>query len=156
MTPEPEQVSTNPQNDSQPQINPLIPNGIENLTLRCVVCTNEVPKKRARGRSKDTCGTECNKILRDYRKWVIRSSHCPTCYHPSTPEERKLFLQWRKSRGDRREGRGRPPAQTDAIKALKLFILGFDSIDNVQMAGAADLARKVIDKAEGKMEDSNG
>lgn len=87
----------------------LLPNGIEGFVPRCVVCGSTVPLKRARGRSKDTCKAECHAVLREYRKFVIYSSRCPTCYHPSTPQERAEFIAWRKARGDRRNGRGRPP-----------------------------------------------
>jgi len=86
----------------------LIPEGIASLVLKCVICTGPVPRKRATGRSKDTCGPECQKILRKYRKHIIESSRCPACYHPSTPEERRDFITWRKARGDRRAKPGRP------------------------------------------------
>ena len=88
-----------------PQAEPFDPS---TLTLKCVICSAEVPERRARGRSKDTCSPECHAKLRKFRKWVLVSSRCPSCYHPSTPAERKEFLLWRKHRGDRQENRGRP------------------------------------------------
>ena len=93
--------------------NPLIPYGIEKFVPSCVVCKQPVPKKRATGRSKDTCGPECHKVLRQYRKFVLESSHCPACYHPSTPEQRRDFIAWRKARGDRRHSVGRPPVRRE-------------------------------------------
>jgi hypothetical protein len=147
-----EQKSTNPQENSQPDYE-TIP--MECLVLHCLVCSKPVPANRARGRNKDSCGPEHAAILRRFKKWNIWARKCPTCYHPSTPEERKLYLQWRRSRGDLREGRGRPKKTPDALKALKLFILGFDSNDNIEMAGAADLARKVIEEMEGKKDAGN-
>lgn len=119
---EPEKVQQTGINDGplikgEPEINPLIPNRIENFTPYCIVCKQPVPKKRATGRSKDTCGPECHKVLRKYRKYVLESSHCPACYHPSTPEQRREFIAWRKARGDRRESLGRPPVKK--IEALR-------------------------------------
>jgi hypothetical protein len=101
----------------------LIPNGIEGFIPRCVVCGEPVPLKRARGRSKDTCGAECHAVLREYRAWVIRSSRCPACYHPSTPEERADFVAWRKARGDRKAGRGRPRKEDPIIAASAAIVL---------------------------------
>jgi hypothetical protein len=98
----------------------LIPQGIENFAPRCVVCTKPVPAKRATSRSKDTCGPACHKVLRMYRQHVLRSSKCPACYHPSTPEERKEFQAWRKMRGDRRHSVGRPK-QTDEDRLKKML-----------------------------------
>lgn len=101
--------------------NPLIPDGIEKFVPRCVVCTQPVPSNRARGRSKDTCSPACHKVLRQYRDHCLKSSRCPSCYHPSTPTERKEFIAWRKHRGDRREGKGRPPVVRESAlrEALK-------------------------------------
>jgi hypothetical protein len=101
-----------------PTVNPLIPDGIDKFVPSCVVCRNPVPAKRATGRSKDTCSPECNKVLRQYRKHVLVSTRCPACYHPSTPEERREFIQWRKWRGDRRERRGRPGKKPTLAKLL--------------------------------------
>lgn len=91
----------------EPEVNPLIPDGIEKFCPRCIVCTNFVPPKRATSRSKDTCSPECHKVLRAYRKHMINSRYCPACYHPSSPEERRDFIQWRKFRGERAERPGR-------------------------------------------------
>lgn len=115
---EPE-LATTEQTEIQP-INSLIPNGIENLVLRCVICTEPVPARRAAGRSKNTCGPECNKVLKQFRKLQIRRSRCPNCYHPSSPQERKEFIEWRKSRGDRREKRGRPPISQEVKLRMAL------------------------------------
>jgi hypothetical protein len=117
-----EQVSTNPQSDAQAQdgakeltrAQQILAAGIENFVPSCVVCLDPVPAKRARGRSKDTCGPDCHKVLRKYREYVLRSGHCVSCYHPSTPEERKDYLEWRKHRGDRRANRGRPKKKKDS------------------------------------------
>ena len=108
---EPEQATT-PQTADEPvspPVNPLIPEGIENFVPSCVVCRQPVPSRRATGRSKDTCSPACQKVLRKFREYNLKRTRCPACYHPSTPSERQDFIAWRKARGDRREGRGRPP-----------------------------------------------
>lgn len=101
-----------------PEVQALIPNGIDKFAPRCVVCTNTVPEKRARGRSKDTCSPPCHAVLRLYRKFVIRTSKCLACYQPSTPEERAEFKRWRQARGDLRLKPGNPkrakPVTTEA------------------------------------------
>lgn len=89
-------------------INPLIPNGIENLQLRCVICGEFVPAKRATSRSKFTCSPECRAVLLQFQKYQLQKKCCPACYHPSTPQEREEFKKWRKARGDVREKRGNP------------------------------------------------
>lgn len=105
-----EQISTNPQENPQPEsyAERILAMGIENFKPRCVVCTLEVPPKRATSRMKDTCSSECHKVLKAFKKFNILRRHCPACYHPSSPEERADFIRWRKSRGDRREKVGRP------------------------------------------------
>lgn len=94
-----------------PEVLALIPNGIENFVPRCIVCTNPVPPKRARGRSKDTCCQTCQIVRQLYRKWVLVSSKCVACFHPSTPAERQNFIEWRKERGEIRRKMGRPTAK---------------------------------------------
>jgi len=122
---EPEQVSNDQPTEAQP-VNPLIPEGIENLVLSCVICKGPVPARRASSRSKDTCGAACNQILRKFRKWKLETSHCPACYHPSTPEQRKEFIQWRKWRGDRRDKPGRPKAsQEEVLRRMLQETIGF-------------------------------
>ena len=128
----------------------LIPQGIEAFRPRCIVCTAPVPAKRATSRSKDTCSPACHKVLRMYRQHVLKSSKCPACYHPSTPEERKEFQAWRKMRGDRRQSVGRPKKTnedrlrqvlTKAITVFDLISLGVDS-------ETQDLLHRVMDRGE--------
>jgi hypothetical protein len=80
---------------------------LEHLPLVCVICGNPLPEKRARAR-KDTCSSECQVVRKAFNKHNVLRRHCPNCYHPSTPQERAEFRQWRKDRGDRRSVRGRP------------------------------------------------
>ena len=98
--------------DQSPDVvNPLIPDGIENFVPSCIVCRSPVPLKRATGRSKDTCSPACHKVRQAYRRFVLHNSKCRTCFHPSTPEERRDFVRWRKDRGQLRERGGRPPVK---------------------------------------------
>lgn len=79
----------------------------------CRVCGVLVPPERFRGKSRViTCSDEHQRMLRRWRRWKVQNAHCPSCKHPSTPEERKLFIEWRKSI-TRSEGRfaGRPPVR---------------------------------------------
>ena len=80
----------------------LIPEGIEKLVLRCVVCGGPLPSSR---RTVGDHAGACHKVRRLYRRYVIQLTKCIACLHPATPEEREEFKQWRVSRGDLR-GRG--------------------------------------------------
>lgn len=95
-------------NKTAPGVLALIPDGIENFVPHCIVCTQPVSLKRARGRSKDTCSPECHAVRQMYRKWVMQTSKCLACLHPSTPQERQEFRDWRRFRGDLRRTKGRP------------------------------------------------
>lgn len=86
----------------------LIPNGIENFVPSCVVCKRPVPARRATSRSKNTCSNNCNAVLQMFRRWNLFRRKCPTCYHPSTPEERQDFKAWRKERKQLRMKPGKP------------------------------------------------
>lgn len=81
---------------------------IEGVKLYCSICRMEVPEKRARGRSRATCGPECYAVLRKVIQNQLRQRKCPSCYHPSTPQEREDFMAWRKERGYRKSTAGRP------------------------------------------------
>ena len=88
----------------------------------CIVCTTQVPERRARSRNKDTCSPECHKILTAYRKKLIFESRCPACYHPSTPEQRADYIAWRKERGHVRQKAGRPAVKREEklLQALQV------------------------------------
>jgi hypothetical protein len=89
-----------------PEVLALIPNGIENFVPRCIVCGSNVPLSRARSRSRDTCSPPCATVKQIYRRWLLQTTKCIACYHPSTPAERDDFRQWRKERrGARKKGR---------------------------------------------------
>jgi hypothetical protein len=80
----------------------LIPEGIEKLVLRCVVCGGPLPSSR---RTVGDHAGACHKVRTLYRRYVIQLTKCIACLHPATREEREAFKQWRVSRGDLR-GRG--------------------------------------------------
>ena len=82
---------------------------IETFLPSCVVCRSPVPAARAHSRSRETCSAACALYWRQYHRYVLMQTRCPSCYHPSTPEERADFKRWRKSRGDLRDKVGRPP-----------------------------------------------
>jgi hypothetical protein len=132
----------------------LIPNGIENFIPRCIVCTSPVPAKRATSRSKDTCGPECHKVLRAYRKHVLKSTKCPACYHPSTPAERKEFQNWRKARGDRRHSVGRPK-QNHEDRLRKILIRITDFLESAELY-SKDEERDAIVKESKELIDNVG
>jgi hypothetical protein len=89
---------------------PQIPE-IETFVPRCQVCGIEVPLKRRNRRNGNSCTVEHAAILRGWKKWLIKTSVCLTCYHPSTPQEREDFKRWRRDRGMLHETAGKPPVK---------------------------------------------
>lgn len=89
-----------------PEMLELVPNGIENLVLRCIVCTTPLPRSRRRF---GTCLPErpCQKILTRFRRYCVGLTKCVACLNPSTPEEREDFKKWRRSRHELKAN-GRP------------------------------------------------
>jgi len=85
----------------------LMPNGIENVVLHCLICTRELPRSR---RKYGTClPTEraCQKVLTMFRRYTLQTTKCKACLHPATPQEREAFKQWRRETGQLRK-KGRP------------------------------------------------
>ena len=85
-------------------------------TLSCAVCRGPLPPKRAYARTRYTCGPECRVALRAFQKLVIDAKYCHVCMRPSTPEEREEFKRFRRSKGQLKGERGRPP-----VKRTKLL-----------------------------------
>lgn len=119
---------------------------------RCMVCGDEIPDRRAKAR-KETCAKPaCQLALKQYRRAVLESRKCPTCYKPSTPAERESFRQWRYDTNQIRKGRGRPPVARERqirerLQALvELIHERLDSGTFVQSAGDIEGAlKKLID-----------
>lgn len=64
--------------------------------LFCQVCGETIPDEKAKRRS-NTCGKkECVNALRRFRSALLNSGKCPSCYHPSTPEEWQRYQRWRR------------------------------------------------------------
>lgn len=124
--------------------------GIESFVPHCVVCRQAVPPKRASSRSKDTCSKECHAVLRAYRKHMIASRYCVSCYHPSTPAERKEFISWRKARGDRRPTGGRPWKEIKLAEALSEAIGLLNPETGTLVSSKIAQFKKLIDATDGK------
>ena len=92
-----------------PEVLALIPDGIENLILRCVVCGLPLPASR---RSVGDHAGPCHKVRVLHRRYMIQRMKCISCLHPATPAEREEFRAWRRKRGDLRARGGRPKAFT--------------------------------------------
>lgn len=102
-----------------PEIAALIPDGIEKFVPSCIVCRKPVPLHRARGRSKDTCSPECGKVRALYRRYVLSTSKCVSCLHPSSPQEREDFKQWRRDRRQlKKKGRPKGKKTLDNVSSL--------------------------------------
>lgn len=82
-------------------------------TTFCIIDTKEIPVERQVKRS-STCSKECAAKLTAIRRAVVDSRKCRHCGKPSSPEERRLFQQFKKSQGHIGPKRGR---KTNAEKA---------------------------------------
>lgn len=107
----------------------MIPETIEIAPLHCTVCREPIPASRAQ-RQTATCSEKCKDKLDAIRARQRAARKCSVCLHPSTPEERELFREWRASRGDistavRQERDGSPDKKTlraalrEAVDALE-------------------------------------
>lgn len=111
-----------------------VPESIEEFVPSCVVCKGPVPAKR-KGTMTHTCGPVCHAKYKKWKDFKRKTLKCPTCSRPATVDERKDFIAWRKSRGERFEGRGNPArkemalrkALGEAIKAMNELLSGDDS-----------------------------
>ena len=62
----------------------------------CIICTRKIPRKRQRRRA-ITCSAEHKKRLTRLRKIERDHRQCSVCGRPSTPDEKRLFRQFRTS-----------------------------------------------------------
>lgn len=75
----------------------------------CVVDRKEIPAERInRGKGAVTCSKVCGSRLNAIRRARADQKKCRHCGAPSDAAERKEFLKWRRSRGEKKAGRGRP------------------------------------------------
>lgn len=95
-----------------PEVLALIPNGIESLILRCMICGEALPNsRRAIG---DHAGA-CHKVRVLHRRYMVNLTKCIACLHPATAEEREEYRRWRKHRGDTGERPGRQKKVLDKL-----------------------------------------
>ena len=67
-----------------------------------------------------TCSVECARVLRQRRRSLADTRKCRHCGRPSSGEERKEFLKWRRETQQFKK-RGRPKkAAGEATETIKL------------------------------------
>jgi hypothetical protein len=110
----------------------------------CVICREPVPEKRRHPKTVATCSEEHAAQLKQYNEDQVALTKCPHCYHPSTPEEREDFKNWRRSRGELHDRRGRP-RQTNEEKFRKALLETETQLRSEGNSGLADRIRKVIE-----------
>jgi predicted nucleic acid-binding Zn ribbon protein len=71
--------------------------------LFCTICTDPIPSGRDQ-RQTATCSEKCKNRLDAIRAAQRAARKCSHCLHPSTPEERASWREWRASRGDLKRG----------------------------------------------------
>lgn len=116
-----------------PEVLELIPNGIENLTLYCVVCRQPLPSSR---RTIGDHAGACHKVRTLLRRHQIAQTKCISCLHPSTPKERDNYRKWRKAIGERNERGGRVKGKDYSKKPL-------DSADEIGVGGSTTSATAI-------------
>ena len=95
----------------------LVPDGVEALVSKCVVCSNPIPKGRANIKTRYTCKPACALAMKAKTLQLRQLRECVACRHPSTPKEREEFEQWRRHRGDL----GVNPVGKPPVKRVKLL-----------------------------------
>jgi predicted nucleic acid-binding Zn ribbon protein len=82
----------------------------ERVPLYCLVDGKEIPEERERYKAV-TCSDSCKRVLSERRRARKVSKVCRQCGRPSNPEERVLFMQWRRATHPPAK-RGRPAKKT--------------------------------------------
>jgi len=63
--------------------------------MNCVVCKDPIPADRRRDAV--TCSSTCTKARSDYLRSRRDKTSCRYCQRPSNPEDRALFVKWRRA-----------------------------------------------------------
>ena len=120
---------------------------LDRFTLRCVVCSSEVPKNRA-SRRKDTCSVECYSQLKQWRKHLQATRRCNSCLAPYTEKQRAEFKLWRQQSGGLRISRGRPPLSRERKLLAALWgVVGAPTWEEATRIAHAALDKEVVDTA---------
>jgi predicted nucleic acid-binding Zn ribbon protein len=80
------------------------------VSMHCVVCQNPIPGDRKK--DSVTCGPLCTKARKNYFRSRIDAISCRYCQRPASPEERALFLRWRREM--KKAEAEKPPASEQA------------------------------------------
>lgn len=112
------------QTEQQDSISHTIKLTTEELAIfhpKCAYCGMEIDAERMR-RRKRTCCDEHTKLYAQYKRYQQSMIRCPSCYRPSTPEQRKDFKAWRKSRGELLQAafKGRPSKTREKQMELQI------------------------------------
>lgn len=77
----------------------------EDQLPHCIICKKRIEQLRAQRQARGggtqgngaapTCSQQCKDAYRKFRLNVLRRQRCPSCNHPSTPEEWASYRQWR-------------------------------------------------------------
>jgi hypothetical protein len=125
---------------------------LEHFRPKCAYCGGEIDADRARKR-KRTCSDEHTRLFAQFRRYLWSMTRCPSCYRPSTPEERKEYKQWRAHRGDvlKSVGRGRPSKtrekqiETELLSIISMIDAGASETEPwVLVEGIRERLSKVI------------
>lgn len=82
------------------------------IALHCIVCRQGIPLERiVKGAS--TCSKDCKIMLKKIRRAVVDERRCRFCHRPSTVDERRAWLNFRRNSPEmpaKRRGRAPKPA----------------------------------------------
>jgi len=89
-----------------------------NTQMKCVVCTKPIPSTRKWDAV--TCSPECTKARKDYGRSRKDQLECRYCQRPSTPEERALYMAWRRGmkKAEKEASRGSGADQPEATSSV--------------------------------------
>lgn len=111
---DPKRMSANDMRKAAGTVNPADPDA-----MFCQICTQPIPEKR-KTRATSVCSEKCKNKLDGIRARQRATRKCHACLHPSTPEERAEFRQWRANRGD--------------LKSAKIIVRDYTLPEKTEMA----------------------
>lgn len=84
-------------------------------TLRCVVCTEPIPRERALRKSV-TCSEQHAELLYRSRRVMRDQTRCRLCNRPTTPEEIASYRAWRRATEGELRGRKKTTAANPEVE----------------------------------------
>ena len=107
--------------------------------MNCVVCKDPIPADRRRDAV--TCSSTCTKARSDYLRSRRDKTSCRYCQRPSNPEDRALFVKWRRAQVA-------TEVNQQLLDACKLALTDFETSPGTDLNVLRRALRGAIEAAE--------